>query len=161
MAKEERPGTFRYEPSTETTAEPEAARPPEEWFDTSTDPSIVETVKQAEPAARTSPDEGSSLSGDGTRTAARPPRPDVFDMVPPEEGGSGAPAHGGGSFPGDSPREIAEGRPPVQPGAGPGSGPGREFAPRPHPEEHGGHPGAPGPAAGPQHRPGRPSAPGE
>lgn len=82
MAKEDADGVFRYEPPAREDEIPEAARAPEDWFDTSTDPSIVETVKAAEAAARTSEDEETE------RQKPAKPDPKLFDKVSPAEGGT-------------------------------------------------------------------------
>ena len=84
FAEKDAEGVFRYEPPAEA-PEPEGARPPEEWFDTSTDPEIAQTVAAAEAAARTSVDSDEP----GRRRRETPaPKPGVFDMVPESEGGS-------------------------------------------------------------------------
>ncbi|HJE89740.1 MAG TPA: SPFH/Band 7/PHB domain protein [Dietzia timorensis] len=84
MAKKDEEGVFRYEAPSAPVEEPSVATPPEDWFDTSTDPTIVETVKQAEAAARS--------TGETESTAAekrsRKPRPEIFDKVPSDQGGS-------------------------------------------------------------------------
>lgn len=86
MAKQDDNGVFRYEPPAVEEETPEAAKAPSDWFDTSTDPSIVETVKAAEAAARSSEDTQTKPE----KTA--PPR-ELFDKVSAEEGGT-APSTG-------------------------------------------------------------------
>ncbi|WP_333617754.1 SPFH domain-containing protein [Dietzia sp.] len=173
MAKEEEPGVFRYEPSDEPVVEPEAASPPEAWFDTSTDPSIVESVKQAEAAARTT----TEVDDAAPRGRATPPRPEVFDMVPADEGGSatgrpGAAAPGGAqSQQGPDQRELGRQAPQDQSGpeygrhADPGAAGDPRQAPQREPQFRGnpygqgqqGMPGNPGQPGGgfPQGGPGR------
>ena len=101
MAKKDEEGVFRYEAPAAPAEEPAAATPPEEWFDTSTDPSIVETVKRAEAAARSNDDTESSAA----ENRSRKPRPDIFDKVPESQGGSASPGNS------DDQRAITDRRP--------------------------------------------------
>lgn len=81
LAHKDDEGVFRYEAPEVPGDTPDIAQPPEDWFDTSTDPSIVETVKAAEAAARTSAD-------DAPEPEKKAPPRELFDMVSHEEGGT-------------------------------------------------------------------------